>query len=75
MPASYFDVDGTLVTTNLVHPTMFYLVNQPTPLHSAMKLGRALVNAPRMALAELLDRRLFNELLFASYEGSSEDRL
>jgi HAD superfamily hydrolase (TIGR01490 family) len=75
MPASYFDVDGTLVTTNLVHPTLFYLLNQPTPLHSAAKVGRALLNSPRMALAELVDRRLFNELLFASYAGSSEDRL
>lgn len=75
MPASYFDVDGTLVTTNLVHPTVFYMLNQPTPLHSLAKLGRALVKAPWMALAELQDRRLFNELLFSSFEGVSEDRL
>ena len=75
MAASYFDVDGTLVTTNLVHPTLFYMLNQPTPLHSMMKLGRALVKAPWMALAETRDRRLFNELLFTSYEGLSEDRL
>ena len=27
MPACYFDVDGTLVRTNLVHPTLFYLLN------------------------------------------------
>ena len=75
MAASYFDVDGTLITTNLVHPTVFYLLNQPTPLHSARKLGRALLRAPWMALAETRDRRLFNELLFAAYEGMSEDRL
>ncbi len=75
MAASYFDVDGTLVTTNLVHPTVFYLLNQPTPLHSLAKLGRALVKAPWMALAEVRDRRLFNELLFSSFEGVSEDRL
>jgi HAD superfamily hydrolase (TIGR01490 family) len=75
MAASYFDVDGTLVTTNLVHPTVFYLLNQPTPLHSAVKLGRALVKAPWMALAEAQDRRLFNEMLFSSFEGVSEDRL
>src|SRR5688572_19484435 len=75
MPASYFDVDGTLVTTNLLHPTLFYLLNQPTPLHSFAKLGRAFARAPRMALAEVLDRRMFNELLFSSYEGVSEDRL
>src|SRR5687767_13880831 len=75
MPASYFDVDGTLVTTNLIHPTLFYLVNQPTPLHSLLKLGRSVLKAPWMALAEAQDRRLFNEMLFSSYEGMSEDRL
>ena len=75
MAASYFDVDGTLVTTNLVHPTVFYLLNQPTPLHSLAKLGRAVLRAPWMALAEVQDRRLFNELLFSSFAGVSEDRL
>jgi HAD superfamily hydrolase (TIGR01490 family) len=75
VPASYFDVDGTLVTTNLVHPTMFYLLNQGTPLQTFQKLGRALLRAPSMAVAELVDRRMFNELLFSTYEGMSEDRL
>jgi HAD superfamily hydrolase (TIGR01490 family) len=75
MAASYFDVDGTLVTTNLVHPTLFHLLNQPTPLHSLARLGRALVKAPWLVMAELRDRRVFNEMLFASYEGVSEDRL
>jgi HAD superfamily hydrolase (TIGR01490 family) len=73
--ASYFDVDGTLVSTNLVHPTVFYLMNQATPLRTVQKLGRALFRAPSMAIAELWDRRTFNEMLFASYEGMSEDRL
>ncbi len=73
--ACYFDVDGTLVGTNLVHPTLYYLANQGTPLQSAVRLGRALLGAPRMALAELVDRRTFNELLFATYAGMSEDRL
>jgi HAD superfamily hydrolase (TIGR01490 family) len=75
VPASYFDVDGTLVTTNLVHPTMFYLLNQGTPFQTFRKLGRALLRAPSMAVAELVDRRMFNELLFSTYEGMSEDRL
>jgi HAD superfamily hydrolase (TIGR01490 family) len=75
MAASYFDVDGTLVTTNLLHPTLFYLVNQRTPVESAAKLARAIFNGPRMALAELRDRRLFNELLYSVYEGISADRL
>ncbi len=75
MPASYFDVDGTLVRTNLVHPTLWYLFNQATPLKSLEKLARAALRAPSMALAELRDRRSFNELLFSSYEGISRDRL
>jgi HAD superfamily hydrolase (TIGR01490 family) len=73
--ASYFDVDGTLVTTNLLHPTLFYLLNQQTPVQSAHKLARAILRGPRMVLAEMRDRRLFNELLFSAYEGISEDRL
>lgn len=75
MPASYFDVDGTLVATNLVHPALFYLVNQATPLDAAKRVGRTLLRAPAMLAAELVDRRTFNELLFQSYEGMSEDRL
>lgn len=75
MPASFFDVDGTLVRTNLLHPTVFYLTNQPNPLRSVGSVARAVVGAPRMALAELVDRRRFNELLFAAYAGISQDRL
>lgn len=73
--AAYFDVDGTLVGTSLLHPTVMVLANQATPLESARKIGLALLNAPRMAMAELQDRRLFNELLFANYKGVSEDRM
>lgn len=75
MAASYFDVDGTLVRTNLVHPTLFYLVNQQTPFQSAGRLLKAALKSPQMALAELRDRRTFNELLFSSYAGTSRDRL
>lgn len=75
VPASYFDVDGTLVGANLIDPTLFYLVNQATPLASLRKMGRAVLKAPAMLVAELVDRRMFNELLFSAYEGMSEDRL
>jgi len=73
--ASYFDVDGTLLRTNLVHPTLFYLLRQPTPFHSLGKLVRAAMRGPEMLVAEMRDRRVFNELLFSVYEGTSEDRL
>ena len=75
MAASYFDVDGTLVSTNLVHPTLYYLLNQATPFQTLQRLGRTLARAPTMVLAELADRRTFNELLYGSYQGMSEDRV
>ncbi len=73
--AAYFDVDGTLVRTNLLQPTVFYLANQQTPAQSAGRLLRAALKAPQMALAEMRDRRTFNELLYSTYEGISRDRL
>ncbi len=73
--ASYFDVDGTLVKTNLVHPTLYYLRNQGTPFKTARHLGKALIKAPAMIAAELRDRRMFNELLYSAYAGVSEDRM
>lgn len=73
--AAYFDVDGTLVSSNLIQPTIYYLLNQATPRASLRRFGRALLDAPRMALAETRDRRVFNEVLFSHYRGISEDRM
>jgi HAD superfamily hydrolase (TIGR01490 family) len=75
VPASYFDVDGTLVATNLLHPTLFYLANQKTPLHSLSRIASAVARGPSLLAAEVWDRRLFNEALFSLYEGMTEDRL
>ena len=75
MAASYFDVDGTLVSTNLIHPTLFYIMNQRTPFRTMARLAKSAIRAPQMMLAEMQDRRIFNEVLFSSFEGMSEDRL
>lgn len=75
MPACYFDVDGTLVRTNLVHPTLYYLLNQANPQRTLSRIAGALLRAPRLLAAEFQDRRLFNEELYALYAGTTEDRL
>jgi len=49
--AAFYDLDGTLVSTNLVHPTAFYLLNQATPLATAKKLG-----LPRERLVVTVER-------------------
>ena len=48
---AYFDVDGTLVGTNLLHPTVMYFANQASPAQTASRFGRALLQAPAMLLA------------------------
>ena len=44
-------------------------------MRSLQKLARAAWKTPQMVWAEMLDRRMFNEILFSSYEGISRDRL
>ncbi len=75
MPASYFDVDGTLVRTNLVHPTLYYLLHQANPQRTLRRIADAVFRTPRLLVAEVRDRRLFNEELYALYKGTSQDRL
>lgn len=73
--AAYFDVDGTLCGTNLLHPTAMYLANQASPIDSLTRIGKAVLSGPLMALAEMRDRRAFNEMLFAHFRGMTEDRM
>ncbi len=75
MTASYFDVDGTLVRTNLMHTALYYLANEINPIESAKSLARLALRAPKLIWAELLDRRMFNELLFEAFQGMPEDRI
>jgi len=73
--AAYFDLDGPLVGTSLLQPTAYYFLNQSSPFKSLRRVGQAILDAPRMAFAELQDRRQFNEILFSHFRGMSEDRI
>ena len=75
MPASYFDVDGTLVKTNLFDTLLFYVMNQQSPITGATKVFRTFASVPALFAAEQVDRGTFNEWLFKMYAGISEDRL
>lgn len=75
MAASYFDVDGTLVSSNLLHTAIFYMANDINPMRSFRNVAGMVLKGPRLYLAERRDRRIFNELLFEVFAGVSEDRL
>ena len=75
MAASYFDVDGTLVKSNLFDSLLFYVMNQQNPFLGAGRVLKTFASVPALIAAEQVDRGTFNEWLFRGYEGISEDRL
>jgi len=73
--AAFFDVDGTLVRTNIVHAYAFYAMNQGSILGTAWKTAKTVLSIPMFLVTDRLNRKLFNELFYGYYEGQSEDRL
>ncbi|MCS6915840.1 MAG: HAD family hydrolase [Myxococcales bacterium] len=73
--AAFYDVDGTLIRTNIVHAFAYYARNQPTLLGSLWKTAQTALSVPMFLVADKLSRKLFNQLFYAYYAGQSEDRL
>jgi HAD superfamily hydrolase (TIGR01490 family) len=73
--AAFFDVDGTLVRTNIVHAFAFYAMNQGSIFGTAWRTARTLASVPLYWAIDKVDRKTFNEVFYRSYEGISEDRL
>ena len=73
--AAFYDLDGTLVRTNLVHAFAFTARNQQGLLKSVVKTATTMASVPMFLAADFWNRRLFNDLFFVRYRGESEDRL
>jgi HAD superfamily hydrolase (TIGR01490 family) len=73
--AAFYDLEGTLVSTNLVHTLAFYARRQQGLFQTIRKSAATLAKLPLFGAADLYSRNVFNELFFKSYEGESEDRL
>src|SRR5690349_23799278 len=73
--AAFYDLEGTLVSTNLVHTLAFYAKRQQGLWQTAKKSVGTLARLPLFGVAELYSRNVFNEVFFRSYEGFSQDRL
>ena len=73
--AAFYDLDGTLVRTNLVHVFGYNARNQQGLLQSVVRTATTLASVPLFAAADFYSRRLFNDLFFKRYKGESEDRL
>lgn len=73
--AAFFDVDGTLIGTNIVHAFAFYAMNQGSIFGTAWRTARTVAGAPFYWALDKVNRKAFNEVFYASYRGLSEDRL
>lgn len=73
--AAFYDMDGTLVRTNIVHSYMFLTRNEVTISRSIAKTIEGFAKLPSFLVADRLSRAFFNELLYAGYKGMYEDRL
>ena len=73
--AAFYDLEGTLVSTNLVHTLGFYAKRQQGLWQTAKKSFGTLAKLPFFGVTDLYSRNVFNEVFFRSYEGFSQDRL
>jgi HAD superfamily hydrolase (TIGR01490 family) len=73
--AAFYDLEGTLVSTNLVHTLGFYAQRQQGLWQTLKKSAGTLAKLPFFAATDLYSRNVFNEVFFRSYKGLSEDRL
>lgn len=73
--AAFYDLEGTLVSTNLTHTLGFYARNQQGLWRSVKKTAATVVSLPLFAITDQYSRKVFNDLFFKRYRGESEDRL
>jgi HAD superfamily hydrolase (TIGR01490 family) len=73
--AAFYDVDGTLIKTNIVHAFAWYAAHQPTLSGSLARSVLTGLSVPLFLAADKLSRKAFNELFYRYYKGMSEDRL
>jgi HAD superfamily hydrolase (TIGR01490 family) len=73
--AAFYDLEGTLVSTNLVHTLGFYARNQQGLLRSIRKTTTTVLSIPLFAATDQYSRKVFNDLFFKRYKGETEDRL
>lgn len=73
--AAFFDIDGTLISTNVVHAYGYYALNEGSVTGILARSAKTIASIPVFSALNLVDRKIFNEFFYRSYEGFTEDRL
>lgn len=73
--AVFYDVDGTLVSTNILYVFIHYTLRQPKLTDRFRRLLQVLLLSPAYLVAERFNRTLFNRIFYANYRGMDYERL
>jgi HAD superfamily hydrolase (TIGR01490 family) len=73
--AAFYDVDGTIIKTNVVHAFAFYSLNSGSLLDSAKRFATTVAGLPFFWALDKYSRKAFNDVFYLMYKGLSEDRL
>ncbi|MBI4471668.1 MAG: HAD-IB family hydrolase [Acidobacteria bacterium] len=73
--AAFYDLDGTLLSCNLVTMYAYYARNDRSPIKSVYQFMKVLLSVPILFGLDLYSRSLFNIFQFRAYRGMHRDRL
>ena len=73
--AAFYDLDGTLLSCNLVTMHAYYARNDRSLVKSAYQFTKVLLSVPLLFGLDLYSRSLFNVFSFRAYRGMHRDRL
>jgi len=73
--AAFYDLDGTLLSCNLVQMQGYYARNHRSILKSAYQFSKVVLSVPLFFGLDLYSRATFNRFSFRAYRGMHRDRL
>ena len=73
--AAFYDLDGTLLSCNLVTMHAYYARNDRSLIKSMYQFTKVLLSVPLLFGLDLYSRSLFNIFSFRAYRGMHRDRL
>ncbi len=74
-PAAFYDLDGTLISGNVVTRYAFRARHHPSRLRAVGKYAKLVLSVPALMALDHYSRRLFNEVFYREYRGMRRDWL
>ncbi len=72
---AFYDLDGTLVSSNVVRRYAFYAKSLPSRARAALKVSKLVLSVPALIVLDYYSRRRFNEVFYREYQGMKKEWL